>query len=205
MLSINKYNLLKNSILLFLLLFLCTANGNAETVDINGTSYDITTLIDRDLGPGINYKRIRLADFPLNVNILQMDMNNPYNRIETTIGQDQMFKTESLVAAANRQSYAGHEVVAGANANFWCVSSQYPWADYLIGACYNANLKNGKIATETNMANDQWVGGYKERSRREFRFSCPCCADRGSRRAPRPPRRTAPSRFRPAQCGGPCA
>ena len=64
MLSINKYNLLKNSILLFLLLFLCTANGNAETVDINGTSYDITTLIDRDLGPGINYKRIRLADFP---------------------------------------------------------------------------------------------------------------------------------------------
>ena len=162
MLKLYIFNLLKNSILLFLLLFLCTANGNAETVDINGTSYDINTLIDRDLGPGINYKRIRLADFPLNVNILQMDMNNPYNRIETTIGQDQMFKTESLVAAANRQSYAGHEVVAGANANFWCVSSQYPWADYLIGACYNANLKNGKIATETNMANDQWVGGYTE-------------------------------------------
>lgn len=134
----------------------------AESVDINGTEYEINTLIERDLGPGVHYKRIRLPEFPLNVNILQMDMDNPYNSIETTIGQETMFKTESLVSAAKRQSAPGHEAIAGANGNFWCVSSQYPWCDYLIGACFNANLRNGMIATETNMANDQWVGGYKE-------------------------------------------
>ncbi len=137
-------------------------NVSAESVDINGTSYEIVTLIERDLGPGVRYTRIRLPEYPLNVNILQMDMNNPYNSIETTIGQETMFKTESLVNAAARQSSKGHEVIAGANGNFWCVSSQYPWSDYLVGACYNANLRNGMIATETNMASDQWVGGYKE-------------------------------------------
>ena len=65
----------------------------AESVDINGTEYEINTLIERDLGPGVHYKRIRLPEFPLNVNILQMDMDNPYNSIETTIGQETMFKT----------------------------------------------------------------------------------------------------------------
>lgn len=134
----------------------------AETIDLGGTPYEVTTLIERDLGPGVHYTRIRIPDYPLNVNILQMDMNNPYNSIETTIGQETMFRTETLANAAARQSYEGHQVIGGANGNFWCVSNQYPYSDLLLGSCFNANLRNGMIATETNMWSDQWCGGYKE-------------------------------------------
>lgn len=131
----------------------------AETITLNDKDYEITTLIDRDLGPGVHYKRLRLPSYPLNVNLLIMDVSNPYNRIETTQASDQLYKTESLVTAAKRQTYTGHKALAGANANFWCVATQEPWSDLLIGATYNGNLRNGKIITETNMHSDQWNGG----------------------------------------------
>lgn len=133
----------------------------AETVTTNGKDYEIETLLDYDLGPGVRYTRLRLPAYPLNVNMLRIDVGNEYNSIETTQGQDLLYKTESLVTAAKRQSTETHKALAGANANFWCVSGQPPYSDQLIGVTYNGNVKNGKIITELNMYNDQWNGGYK--------------------------------------------
>lgn len=133
----------------------------AETVTLKDKEYQITTLQDCDLGPGVRYTRIRIPDYPLNVNILRIDAANPYNSIETTQASDKLYGTESLVKAAQRQTTEGHIALAGANANFWCVSGQPPFSDQLIGLTYNGNLKNGKIISETNMHADQWNGGYK--------------------------------------------
>ncbi|MDE6265943.1 MAG: phosphodiester glycosidase family protein [Muribaculaceae bacterium] len=134
--------------------------AGAESIDIKGKDYEITYISDRDLGPGIHYTRFRLAEYPLNVHIVKIDMTNPYNRIETTQANDKLYGTERLVAAAERQSSPGHEAVAGNNANFWCVSNQAPFSDYLIGSTYNGNMRNGKIITETNMKYDQWDHGW---------------------------------------------
>ena len=132
---------------------------SAETIKINDVDYQTDVLIERDLGPGVHYTRLRIPDYPLNVNILTMDMSNPYNRIETTQASETLFKTESLASAYKRQMTETKRPLAGANGNFWCVSTQEPYSDLLIGATYNANIRNGKIITETNGHSDQWDGG----------------------------------------------
>ena len=134
-------------------------NVQAETVMLGDKEYDVNTLIDREIGPGVRYTRLRIPNFPLNVNMLRIDASNPYNSIETTQANDRLYNTESLVTAAARQSSEGHKALAGANANFWCVSPQPPYSDQLLGVTYNGNLKNGKIITETNCYADQWNGG----------------------------------------------
>ena len=132
-----------------------------ESVELNGKDYTVSTLIDRDLGPGVRYTRLRIPGYPLNVNMLRIDMTNPYVSVETQQASEKLYSTESLVNGAKRNSSPGHVALAGANANFWCVSPQPPYSDYLIGMTYNGNLKNGKIITETNVKNDQWNGGIK--------------------------------------------
>ncbi len=138
---------------------LCGQAQGVDTIVINDVNYHTDVIVDRDLGPGINYKRLRIPDYPLNVNILMMDLNNPYNRIETTQASETLFKTEKLATAYNRQMTDEKRPIAGANGNFWCVATQEPYSDLLIGATYNANLRNGKIITETNGHSDQWDGG----------------------------------------------
>jgi len=133
-----------------------TSIASAEVISIQGTDYQTDVLIDRDLGPGVNYKRLRIPDFPLNINMVIMDLNNPYNRVETTQGGEQLGKTERLADAYTRQYSEEKRPLAGANGNFWCVSSQYPWAEFLVGATFNGNVRNGQIITETNAHADWW-------------------------------------------------
>ena len=134
---------------------------SAETFNLQGTDYEVQTLIERDLGAGVIYKRLRIPAYPLNVNLLIMDMKNPYARIETTQASDKIGSTEALVNASKRHTSEGHKVLGGTNANFWCVTGQNPWSSMLTGITYNANVRNGEVITETNMHNDKWNGGWK--------------------------------------------
>ena len=138
-----------------------TSTAFAETITIGNKDYDVNFIIDRDLGPGVRYTRLRLPSYPLNVNLLRIDVSNPYNSVEVTQANDRLYGTESLVTAAKRQTKPGHIALAGANANFWCVSGQPPYSDQMVGVTYNGNLQNGKIITETNSKNDQYNGGLK--------------------------------------------
>ncbi|MDE6396042.1 MAG: phosphodiester glycosidase family protein [Muribaculaceae bacterium] len=153
---------MKKSLLLLLgAVAVTTSTAFAETISINGKDYDATFLIDRDLGPGVRYTRLRLPSYPLNVNLLRIDVSNPYNSVEVTQANDRLYGTESLVSAAKRQTKPGHVALAGANANFWCVSGQPPYSDQMVGVTYNGNLQNGKIITETNSKDDKYNGGLK--------------------------------------------
>ena len=141
-----------------LLAVLAGASCLSASVVIDETEFQTDTLIQKQIGPGVVYTRIRIPEYPLNINTIKVDLNNPYNRIETTVGQDVLGSTESLVSAAARQSADGHKALAGANANFWCTVEK-PFADYMRGFTFGANMKNGKILTETNMYATQWDGG----------------------------------------------
>ncbi len=133
----------------------------AYEIELNGKTHEIDELISRQVGPGITYKRLRSETFPLNINMLIMDLNNPYNRVQTTTANESAQGTEMLVKAAARQTTDELKVIAGANANFWCVSSQEPWSPTLVGTCYGGHAKNGQMITETNTHNDKWNGGWK--------------------------------------------
>lgn len=149
---------MKKPIMLALAAMLGISAAQAESITIGETTYDIVRLIDRQVGPGINYTRMRLPEYPLNVNVLTVDLNNPYNRIETTVGREASRGTELLVDAAARQSYDGHRVVGGANANFWYVGTQTQ-GPVFQGISIGASVRNGKIITETNQHRDQFDMG----------------------------------------------
>lgn len=129
-----------------------------ETINIGGTDYTMRTLERRDIGPGTTWHRLRLEGYPLNINLVTMDMKNEWNRVETFQGSDIVGRTESMVTAAQRHSTPGHKAVAAANGNFWCVNGQEPWSDLLVGTTFGGSMSNGVIITETNNAADQWCG-----------------------------------------------
>lgn len=129
----------------------------AETFVIDETTYQADVLINKEIGPGVLYQRYRLPEYPLNVNVLKVDLNNKYNRVETTQASDRLGSTEGLVSQAARQTTSGHIALAGANANFWCTTEK-PWSDYMRGTPFGANVRNGKIITNTNEFTDLWQG-----------------------------------------------
>ncbi|MDE6396475.1 MAG: hypothetical protein K2K84_04315, partial [Muribaculaceae bacterium] len=126
---------------------------------IDGQEYAVDTIEMHQVGPGTQWMRLRIPQYPLNVNLLTVDLNDPNVKVETTQANEQLFGTERLVDAAKRQTTPGHTAIAGANGNFWCVSQSYPYSDLLLGTTFNANLRNGKILTETNCHADQWDTG----------------------------------------------
>lgn len=135
------------------------ANASAETVNIGGTDYEMNKLVDRELAPGVQYMRLRFPDYPLNVNLLKVDVSNPKVKVETTVAKESARGTELLTSAAKRLTSAGHKPVAAANANFWVVSSQTPDGGVFSGITRNASVRNGKIVTESNQYLDKWGNG----------------------------------------------
>ena len=91
---------------------------SAGSFDINGTAYNYDLLEQKEIGPGVIYHRIRIPDYPLNINYMTVDLTNPYNRIETQQGQDQVGKTELLTSAYTRMQNAGKKPLGGQNSNF---------------------------------------------------------------------------------------
>ena len=53
-------------------------------ITLNGKSCSVDTIMRRQIGPGIVQTIVRVPEYPLNAYVLEMDMNNPYNRVETT-------------------------------------------------------------------------------------------------------------------------
>lgn len=133
--------------------------ANANTFVINDKTYDYDVIEQKEIGPGIVYNRIRIPEYPLNINYTTVDMNNPYNRIETFQANDKLGGTETLASVYERKKSSGMKPLAGQNANFWVVPTQGIYSDFNMGGTYNGNLSNGKIISETNSRADQWNGG----------------------------------------------
>lgn len=126
----------------------------AETVSLNGTDYEINTIENRILSPGVEYRRLRLPDYPLNVHLLTVDMTNPACEVETWVANNSAKSVEHITSAAQRLSSPGHTAVAGANANFWIVASQKEYPVYSM-MTRGASLCNGMPVSQF----ENWDGG----------------------------------------------
>ncbi len=137
-------------ITLFVLLTLLSVLTIDAQVVINGKTYCVDTIMQRQVGPGIMHMRVRLPEYPLNAYLLEIDMKNPYNRVETTQAKNLLGKTEKLADAYNRHKGAGKKPITGCNASFWCVSSQIPWYNFMPGVPHGAEVVNDTIYVNTN-------------------------------------------------------
>lgn len=130
----------------------------AETtavVNLQGTDYTVNKLEERQIGPGCVYTRIRVPQFPLNVNMVVVDTHNPNIRIETNLPNDQAAGTELLTAAAARHDAPNHHAITAQNGNFWIVSTQPQWDAYGASA-HGVNLRNGMLAIDSKSLPPWW-------------------------------------------------
>ena len=72
-----------NLLLLLAVLTMSFLSARADIV-IDDKSYHADTLVYRQVGPGMINAVVRLPDYPLNVYVVSVDLNNPHNRVETT-------------------------------------------------------------------------------------------------------------------------
>ena len=129
-------------------------------ITIGDVVYSADTIMHRQVGPGIYNTIIRIPDYPLNVYLLEADLNNPYNRIETTIGYNTLGRTELLTNAYNRNRTATRRPIAACNANFWCVTGNgSPTMDFELGSPFGAAVRNDSIYVNTESNADAWDGG----------------------------------------------
>jgi hypothetical protein len=135
---------------LLLLLLLCGKNSLcAGIIDILGVPTTVDTLEYRMVGPGVSYARLRFPAYPLSVYMLTIDLNNPYNFIETFQANEQVGKTEAMTAAYNRLNAEQHRPIAGINGNFWIVSGQGQ-PNELLGVPHSGSMKNGELLSDPN-------------------------------------------------------
>ena len=127
---------------------------------IDGNTYQADTLVHRQVGPGMVNTIVRIPGYPLNVYVMEVDLNNPNNRVETTIGYNTVGRTEALANAYSRNRTATKRPVAGCNANFWVVSGNgAPWSSFQLGTPLGGVIRNDTVLVNDNMTWDWWNGG----------------------------------------------
>ena len=79
----------------------------------------IDTLQNLPVGPGSTHRKFVAPTVPWTINVLQIDLRNPYIKMETAKGQDRLTGSERTSSMASRNSYAGHTVLGAVNGDFY--------------------------------------------------------------------------------------
>ncbi|MCX8057160.1 MAG: DUF4623 domain-containing protein [Ignavibacteria bacterium] len=93
------------------------------------------------VGPGIRYHSVyKNSVGPYNIKILEIDIKNPKNKINTVLAKDVLGtgfeKTSSM---AKRSSRSGHVVIGAVNADFFGIGDPYNPYTFLIGSMIASN------------------------------------------------------------------
>ncbi|GEM_PF-7103396 len=87
---------------------------------INGRSYVVDTLQNkRRVGDGTIYYSIALAEYPLKVYVLEVDLTDPTVQIETCLAKDSAVATERPTKMVERKKKEGYNVVGAINGDFY--------------------------------------------------------------------------------------
>ncbi|GMU86672.1 MAG: hypothetical protein AMXMBFR48_19140 [Ignavibacteriales bacterium] len=99
------------------------------------------TIVHRTVGPGVTYTKLVDSLIPWSIDLLRIDMTNPYIKLEAIKALDRISggrETTSQMAA--RRNFSGHWVVGAVNADFFEAS----------GATVNTHVGNGQITKREN-------------------------------------------------------
>lgn len=80
---------------------------------------EFNTFYTTTVGPGMVYKKIVAPQMPWELDVLEIDLTNPYLEIETVKANNRLKGREVTSSMAERQSYENHIVVGAINADFF--------------------------------------------------------------------------------------
>jgi hypothetical protein len=87
------------------LLFCCSLKAQAP----------FDTVLHRTVGPGVSRTTLIAPSVPWIVNVLEIDLTNPYLSVETVKAQDRLIGQEQTTSMAARKEAPGHRIVAAVN------------------------------------------------------------------------------------------
>lgn len=109
----------KTSILLALTILSVPVAG-AKNLSINSQDYEVDTIVYKhQVGPGTTYAYYRLPQRPLEIHVLEVDLNNPYIHVEMCNGGDAAVACETPSHMYARHDAPGHDMVAATNGDFY--------------------------------------------------------------------------------------
>lgn len=88
-------------------------------VSTSFSQLNFDTVSNLQVGMGIFYKKYIEYSKPWNIYVLEIDLNVPYNSIETIKAQDRLAGFEKTSSMARRMSYPGHIAVGAINGDFY--------------------------------------------------------------------------------------
>lgn len=98
------------------------------------------TIVSRYVGPGVKHTSITFPSVPWTINVLEIDITNPFITLETVkaskSSREQLYAFEKTSSMANRKSYVGHTVIGAINGDFY---------DTQTGIPVNVQVENGEI------------------------------------------------------------
>lgn len=121
---------MKKHLLLFFILVL-SGCLNAQI------QYD--TLCSYPVASGMIYTKIFVPKYPWSINVLEIDLKNKYNRVETVKALDRYNGMEITSSQAKRKSHDGHVVIGAVNADFYNMNNGNP---------INGQVSNGEIVCQ---------------------------------------------------------
>ncbi|HRI45535.1 MAG TPA: phosphodiester glycosidase family protein [Ignavibacteriaceae bacterium] len=93
------------------------------------------TVTTMNVGVGVKYYKVLSYAAPYSINILEVDLKNGYNSVETVKANDRLNGYERTSSMAARNSFPGHRVVGAVNGDFYGSG----------GVPINIQIKNGQI------------------------------------------------------------
>lgn len=80
---------------------------------------ELQNIATTQVGPGTVYKHFVAPAVPWNVEVLEIDLSNPFLAIETIKGDDALYGYERTSSMAARNDWDGHYVVGAVNGDFY--------------------------------------------------------------------------------------
>ena len=150
---------MKNKLLLFILIVAAAVLPARADFILDGKTYSADTMMRRQVGPGMINTIVRIPGIPLNVYVVEVDLNNPYNRVETTYGMNTLGKTETLSSAVRRHRTPTKRPLVACNANVWVTTQSLPAANFQLGSPLGGVVCNDTTIVNDNNTYDTWCGG----------------------------------------------
>ncbi|MDG5799088.1 phosphodiester glycosidase family protein [Marinilabiliaceae bacterium ANBcel2] len=132
----------KTFTLLFFLLLFIQLNATRDSIYFQEELHRVDTLIYRhDAGLNSMHTYYSLPDIPLLVNVLEIELSNPYLKVVSALSHDSLRNLEAPSKTIERISKPGYNAFAAINGDFYSIGSG---ADQ--GMPVNGHMSNGHLA-----------------------------------------------------------
>jgi len=102
------------------------------------------------VGPGVIHKKVHAPTVPWIINVLEIDLQNPYLKMESVKANNRLSGYETTSSMATRSNSAGHRVVGAVNADFYASGGIPIGSQVINGAMLKTSVDWSSIGFDEN-------------------------------------------------------